>query len=247
MLNMKKSVVITGANRGIGLSFVKLYLKRGWYVYATVRSSAGGLDVLKTTYPDQLKTLTLDTGNTSSIAKLREQIDPNAPIHLLINNAGIYAKESTPLTNATEQDLEKIHQGLLSQFQVNAIGPLFVSATLMPHLLKDASNEHPTKIVHITSRMGSIQDNTSGHSHGYRASKCALNMFTKCQAVEFSQSDLPVSVIALHPGFIQTDMTHSKGDMGPDEAVERMVKVIDTMDMSHRGKFFHRDGQELPW
>ena len=128
---------------------------------------------------------------------------------------------------------------LLEQFKINACGPIFVSQALI-ELLETA--EHP-KVINVTSRMGSIEDNTSGSRYGYRASKAALNIMTK----SFSIDKPNIITILIHPGYIKTDMTGLNGDMLPDEAVERMSKIILKADKDSAGKFFHRDGQILPW
>lgn len=235
----KKTVLITGANRGIGLSFIKSYLKRGWKVIGTARnpSDAHALQNLLTSAgSENLKILPLDVSDENSINQLPELIK-GVKLNLLINNAGVYINDG----KIPEDKLNS--NSILNQFKVNSLGPLLISTLLLPNLELGS----PSKIVNITSRLGSIGDNSSGNSYGYRASKAALNMFTKTLHLDFTTSGKHIAVLALHPGYVQTDMSDQKGDISPDEAVERMISRIDELYLSNSGRFLHRDGQELPW
>eukprot|EP00834_Sanchytrium_tribonematis_P008315 NODE_939_length_2999_cov_0.589310.p1 type:complete len:239 gc:universal NODE_939_length_2999_cov_0.589310:1942-2658(+) len=234
-----KSALITGANRGLGLEFAKQLGKLGYQIFATSRQvqiptgmSNYGTAAQPQTHTIELhqiaKVIPLDVADSKSISELPNHI--KQPIDLLINNSGVLLKDNLPNIN---QD------SLLQQFTVNSIGPILIAQSLLP-LLEQSSDP---KIVNITSRMGSIQDNTSGGRYGYRASKAALNMMTK----SFSLDKPAITTILLHPGYIKTDMTQQQGDMEADEAVKRMIKVISNVSKNESGKFFHRDGQELPW
>lgn len=228
----QRTVLITGANRGIGLAFCKAYAKRGWDVIATCRhpEDARDLQTLST-----VRILPLDVCDERSIQALAASLSSKR-LHLLINNAGIFGEK---------KDIDT--ESILSEFKVNALGPLLVSNALLLPLLSGATQDSPTKIVNITSRMGSIAENSSGGSYGYRASKAALNMITKTLDVDFKQAGKPIAVTAMHPGYIQTDMTNKQGDMPPEEAVAKMMAFIDRLDLTNSGKFIHRDGYELPW
>ena len=213
-------VVVTGANRGIGLEFAKLYKSKGHTVIGTTRNPT-------TTALQGIadKVLTLDVGDESSIHAFAESLS-STTIDLLINNAGILIQDD--LSTAKSGDI-------LDQFRVNALGPFLVTRQVSSLLAKNA------KVVNITSRMGSIEDNTSGAYYGYRASKTALNMFTKSLSLDLKG---PL-VFALHPGFIKTDMTGGRGEMGAEEAVSLMAKVIEQV--KEPGGFWHRDGYKLPY
>lgn len=217
-----KTVLVTGGNRGIGLSFVKYYAAQGCNVIATSRKPSPELSALK------VKTVQVDLFSDESISQLPLELN-DTKIDLLINNAGILFREN--LADATRQ-------GMLDQYNVNAIAPLLVTKSLLP-LLNEKS-----KIVFITSSMGSIAENESGGYYGYRASKAALNMIVKSLSIDLKESKIPV--LALHPGYIQTDMTNGRGDMGPDDAVERMAARIEELDMARSGEYRHRDGRLIP-
>jgi NAD(P)-dependent dehydrogenase (short-subunit alcohol dehydrogenase family) len=122
---------------------------------------------------------------------------------------------------------------------VNAVAPLLIFQKLYSRL---CLSENP-KVINITSRVGSIQDNESGHYIAYRTSKTALNSITKTCSIDFPK----ITFVALHPGFIQTGMTGGTGDMAPEESATRMLKVIERADKSMSGSFIHRDDYVLPW
>jgi NAD(P)-dependent dehydrogenase (short-subunit alcohol dehydrogenase family) len=219
------TALITGANRGIGLAFARALRDRGDVVIGTAREPSAS---------DELAALgvrveELDVTDDASVAGLAERIE-GLPIDLLLNNAGILRRDRL-------ETVEPV--SLLRQFDVNALGTLRVTQALLPNLrLADAP-----RIVNMTSRMGSITDNTSGGFYGYRMSKVALNMITRTLSIDLA----PWPVVAIHPGYVRTRMTSNQGDLTAQEAVDRMLHVIDGLDRSVSGKFFHRDGHELPW
>lgn len=216
------TVLITGANRGIGLAFAKAYSARGETVLGTARDPAKATELAEVA-----EVFPCDVSDDASVAALGEFLE-NRPIDLLLNNAGILRGDSLDAFDT---------ETLLAQYNTNAVGILRVTATVRDNLSDSA------RVVNITSRMGSITDNTSGRMYGYRASKAAVNMITKGLALDLA----PIPVMAIHPGYVQTEMTGGRGDISPDEAVARMVSVIDQLDASRTGTFWHRDGYELPW
>eukprot|EP00158_Paraphelidium_tribonemae_P004561 Partr_v1_DN26829_c0_g1_i3_m40552 putative Short chain dehydrogenase len=231
---MTKTVLITGANRGIGLEFARLYKQqKQWNVIATARDPTKAEELQKVA--DQV--IQLDVSSTSDIERVAQQLQ-DVPIDLLINNAGMYTRKSFDQLTADDMTLE---------YRVNALAPFFMSRALLPSLRR-ASNP---RIINMTSRMGSIADNGSGGSYAYRASKSALNALTKSFSIDVK--DVPV--VLVHPGFIQTDMTMGRGDMGPSECAQKMVaNLFDEFVEKPQGEcrlktggFYHRDGQELPW
>eukprot|EP00833_Pecoramyces_ruminatium_P014604 jgi/Orpsp1_1/1188636/evm.model.d7180000066220.1 len=222
-----QTVFITAANRGIGLAWATLFSKRGWEVIGTARDVAGATDLAKL----GAKIVELDVSNPDSIFALADKLK-DQKIDLLINNAGVY----------NDGNLEQITPDeMVRQFKVNCVGPLFVTRTLLPNLALGKNS----RVVNITSRMGSIGDNGSGGYYAYRASKAALN------AVAISlKNDTPYPVLQLHPGMVKSKMTNYEGDKTPDEAVACMIKVLDKYEQdpqSLNGKFIHRDGFELEW
>ncbi|UTF61608.1 SDR family oxidoreductase [Gilvimarinus sp. DA14] len=221
---MSKTVVITGANRGIGLSFTKLYLQRGYTVYAACRSASPELEGSGARIVDGV-----DVGTDEGLKTLVKALD-GVTIDLLINNAGILRDE-----RLGQLDIKTIRE----QFEVNALAPLRVTEALMAQLSDDA------KIGLITSRMGSIADNTSGGRYGYRMSKAALNAAGRSLACDLK--DRGIAVAILHPGLVGTEMIGGHGDITPDEAAERLVARIDELNLGNSGTFWHSNGQQLPW
>jgi NAD(P)-dependent dehydrogenase (short-subunit alcohol dehydrogenase family) len=217
-------VVITGANRGIGLEFVKKYLAKGDEVYALCRSSSEALSNTNAKIIDKV-----DVSSAESLDKSLPALN-GVKIDLLINNAGVLTNES--LENMSAANIEY-------QFRVNAMGPLLVTQILRQQLGKGA------KVVLITSRMGSVTDNTSGGRYGYRMSKAALNIAGMSLAHDLK--DQQVAVALLHPGYVQTEMVNNNGDITAAVAVERLMQRIDGLNMRNTGTFWHSNGQVLPW
>lgn len=221
---MSNNTVITGANRGIGLSLCALNQARGYQVYAICRQTSPALSALGVTVIDGI-----DVSSAKDIQALKQSL-AGVPINVLINNAGILRDEI----------LGSIDYSLIEQqFMVNALGPLRVSEALLPNLSKGS------KVAMITSRMGSIADNTSGGRYGYRMSKVALNM----AAMSFAHDvrNVGIAVALLHPGLVGTDMIGGYGNVTPNEAAERLMTRIDELTIDASGKFWHADGPILPW
>jgi NAD(P)-dependent dehydrogenase (short-subunit alcohol dehydrogenase family) len=218
------TVVITGANRGMGLEFVKQYLAKGDTVYALCRNSSDELNQTSAKVFDKV-----DVGNPECLEKTLPALS-DLKIDLLINNAGVLANES--LDDMSAATLEY-------QFRVNALGPVMVTQILRQQLVKGA------KVAMITSRMGSVTDNTSGGYYGYRMSKAALNMAGVSLAHDLKEQD--VAVALLHPGYVQTEMVNNNGDISAAVAVERLIQRIEELNMSNTGTFWHSSGEVLPW
>lgn len=221
---MSKTIVITGANRGIGLSFVKLFLKRGDTVYAACRQASDGLADSGATIVDDI-----DVTDTKGIAKLADALK-GVKVDLLINNAGILRNEQLGQLDA---------DSIRAQFETNALAPLLVTDALMANLSQDA------KVALITSRMGSIADNTSGGRYGYRMSKAALNAAGKSLSEDLKPKGVAVAI--LHPGLVGTEMIGGHGDLTPDQAAQRLTQRIDELTLETTGTFWHSNGQVLPW
>lgn len=221
---MSKTVVITGANRGIGLSFCRQLSMHGLRVFAVCRRPSAELLQLDVTVIDGV-----DVANPEGVARLVEALSAQA-IDLLINNAGILRNE-----NLGQIDYESIEQ----QFQVNALGPLRVTEALIDQLASDA------KVAMITSRMGSIADNGSGGRYGYRMSKAALNIAAVSLAKDLAPRGIAVGVF--HPGLVATEMIGGHGDISPDVAAQRLLARIDELTLASSGEFVHSNGEPLPW
>ncbi|ESP91289.1 MULTISPECIES: SDR family oxidoreductase [Pseudoalteromonas] len=221
---MTKHVVITGANRGIGLEFCRQYAELGYQVTAVVRNSSEELDELGITVIENI-----DVSVEQDVASLSAQLQGQA-IDILINNAGIFSNES--LEHMDFAQLE-------AQLAVNAVAPIRVTHALQSQLSKGA------KVAMITSRMGSITDNSSGAYIGYRMSKAALNAAGVSLAHELKPKG--VAVALLHPGFVQTQMVNFAGDISAQESANRLIARIDELTLSNSGNFWHSNGEELPW
>jgi NAD(P)-dependent dehydrogenase (short-subunit alcohol dehydrogenase family) len=219
------TVLITGANRGIGLAFARAFRKRGDEVIGTAREPAVADDLAHT----GARVEELDVSDDASVSSLQERVR-GLPIDLLILNAGILRRDRLDSVDPA---------AVLRQFDVNALGALRTVLALQANLRMSGN----PRIVAMTSRMGSIEDNTSGGFYGYRASKCALNAIMKTLSIDLA----PWPVIAVHPGYVRTRLTGNSGDLTAEEAVERMLDLVDRLDRSMTGRFYHRDGHELPW
>lgn len=219
------TVIITGANRGIGLELARQMHARGDHVIAAVRKTSAELSDLDIEIHDGV-----DVTDDESVARLAAALE-GRDIDLLVNNAGILlARESI-------EDLN--WDGIRQQFEVNTLGPLRVTRALLPNL-KDGG-----KIAIISSRVGSIADNTSGGRYGYRISKTAVNMAGVCMAHDLRTRG--IAVVLLHPGYVRTGLTGMNGEIDPDESARGLIARIDETTMERSGTFWHANGAELPW
>ena len=218
------TALVTGGNRGIGFSFAKLLKARGDQVVATCRHDSAELSKLGVEVADGV-----DVTSEKSVNLLVEKLKGRS-IDLLINNAGLLSHEQ--LAHLDFASIQK-------QMEVNAYGPLRVTAKLQGLLAKGA------KVALITSRMGSIADNTSGGAYGYRMSKAALNAAGKSLAHDLAPRGISVAI--LHPGYVKTEMTGNHGNVEPDAAAADLLKRIDALNLDNTGTFWHANGEILPW
>jgi len=221
---MKQVIVITGASRGIGLSFCQYYQSKGFEVHAVCRQASEALNSLGVRIIEGV-----DISNSRDVAKLKRTLK-GVPVDLLINNAGI-------LHDETLGDLN--YESIQQQFEVNALGPLRVTEALLGNLSSGS------KIALITSRMGSVSDNSSGGRYGYRMSKCALNIAGMSLAMDLESQGIAVAL--LHPGLVGTDMIGGHGDITPGQAAERLATRIEGLTLENTGTFWHSNGEVLPW
>lgn len=222
--NTNLNVVITGANRGIGLALCGLYKQSGANVIAVCRSSSKKLESMQVEVIDSV-----DVATEDGVAKLKT-VMADRKVDILINNAGILRSQSFGNFD---------YENMLEQFKVNSLGPIRVTEALFDNL------KSGSKIAMITSRMGSVEDNGSGGAYGYRMSKSALNIAGKSMAIDLKPKGIAVAL--LHPGYVQTDMTNLSGEISAELSAERLVKRIDDLNIDNTGTFWHSNGEVLPW
>ena len=216
------TVLITGANRGIGLEFARQYSAGGWDVVATVRESSADLDSLG------VRVEQLDMSDLDAVAGFGERLDS---LDLLIANAGTYGPRSPQSGQEGEEWLET--------FAVNTVAPYLLARSVLPLVAAKGG-----KLVAVTSKMGSIEDNGSGGYIAYRSSKSALNMAWRSLAIDNRGK---VICAVLHPGWVQTRMGGRSAPLEPEDSVAGMRKVIDALTEADSGGFFSYDGSPIPW
>ena len=228
------NVLVTGANRGLGLGFVTNYLEKNVNVVSTTRDlkSSKELLALKERFPDNLEIFELDLLIESAGDSLANFLGER-PIDILINNAGI---------GSTNQHFQAVSsKPWLEVLKVNLIAPLMVTQSIIDNVKKGVDK----KIYFLSSQLGSIGDNTSGGMYIYRSSKTGLNQVAKSLSVDLKP--LGITVISLHPGWVKTDMGGPNAPVSIDESIEGMTQVIHTTDIRDTGRFLKYDGKELPW
>ncbi len=226
------TVLITGTNRGIGLEFTKQYAEAGWQVLACCRApeSANALNALASKHAN-IKTYALDVANFAQIDALAKQLS-DVPIDVLINNAGVY-----PSGGLTDADVSIWLDG----FKINTIAPLKMATAFTPHI----ANSQLKKIATLSSKMGSIDDNTSGGSYMYRSTKTAINMVMKSLSIDLAPAG--IAAVTLHPGWVETDMGGPNALINTQTSVAGLRKVIDNLNLSNTGKFIAYDGKQIAW
>lgn len=227
MSTRPQTVLITGANRGIGLALATHYASRGDRVIAACRRSSPALDATGAQVESGI-----DVTDDAALASLARRLEGTA-IDVLVCNAGILGRES--LDGLDDAGFDSIRR----QFEVNAIGPLRVAHALRARMAEGG------RIGIVTSRMGSIADNGSGGYYGYRASKAAVNAIGRSLAHDLK--DRGIAVFLLHPGYVATDMVGGTGDVTPAHAAKQLVERLDTLGIGETGSFWHANGTPLPW
>uniref|UniRef100_A0A2L2XY92 C-factor n=2 Tax=Parasteatoda tepidariorum TaxID=114398 RepID=A0A2L2XY92_PARTP len=245
-----KSVFVTGANRGIGLEFVKQLVKLPEppsVIFASCRDPTKAEELKKISESNSsVKIIQMDIKDHDKFPQIRQQLEQEISkdgLNLLINNAGLLVQQN--LSSVTKE-------AMMESFEVNAVSPLLLAKELLP-LLKTAVSKSSipsmsairSGIVNITSKMGSIDDNTSGSHYPYRTSKTALNMITKSLAVDLKTHGIVAFV--LHPGWVATDMGGKNAPINTRTSVEGMLNVILTATEESCGGFFNYDGANILW
>lgn len=228
------TVLVIGANRGIGLEFTKQFLARGDKVIGTCRDGSADQELNRLQAEQaNLQLLTLDVSSDESIAAFPAQLGDTA-VDIFINNAGVYGPRDSVFGNVDEQNW-------LPVLRINSIAPMLLTQSIIKNLRKGQDK----KLLYVTSKMGSIDDNKGGGSYIYRSSKAALNAIVKSISVDLSTEGFTAAV--LHPGWVQTDMGGPNALIDAQTSVSGMISVIDNLSSSHAGCFFNYDGDIIPW
>ena len=221
------TILITGANRGIGLALAQQFAARGDDVIGVCRHGSDALAATGARVESGV-----DVTDGAAVDALARRLG-DVRIDTLVLNAGILANESLGQIDDAGFD------AMRRQFEVNALGPLRVAQALRGHLAAGG------RIGIITSRMGSVADNSSGGYYGYRASKAAVNAIGKSLAQDLRSRGIAVAL--LHPGYVATDMVGGRGDVTPAQAAKQLVARLDALTLAESGSFWHADGSALPW
>ena len=231
---MSHTIVITGANRGIGLELAKLATLKGARVIGTARSAEKATELKKAIGPNGI-VLSLDVSNEESVERLPEELADLGimSVDVLINNAGVYLDSDINAIEGLESQM------ILESFNTNAVGPIRVTKALLPFLRKSSS----PKVASVSSLMGSMSENRDGGAYAYRMSKAAVNMFVR----SFAADEREITSIALHPGWVKTEMGGARAPLEPAKSAEGLWTVIESVTSSDSGKFFNHAGRELPW
>ncbi|HCI88862.1 MAG TPA: short-chain dehydrogenase [Gammaproteobacteria bacterium] len=228
------TVLITGTNRGLGLEFVKHFLGRSDTVIATCRDSSSATELQALAANNEnLSLKNLDVSDEQSMAAFATELK-DTPIDMFINNAGVYGPRDANFGNVGSSEWEQV-------IRVNAIAPMLLTQLIIGSLRQGTEK----KLVYVTSKMGSIEDNKGGGSYIYRSSKTALNSVVKSLSVDLACEGFSVAVV--HPGWVRTDMGGPNGLIDVQTSVSGMLAVIDGLSPDNAGDFFNYDGNLIPW
>ena len=228
-------VLVSGANRGLGLEFARQYAADGWQVLAACRSpdSAKELQKLAKASDGRIRVIAMDVTNAASVSAAADGLKGEA-IDLLLNNAGVMGPRSERLGELDYAAWARV-------LDANTLGPMRVAEAF----LKNVAKGRQKKIVTITSGMGSLEDNTSGGSYAYRSSKAAVNMVIKSLAIDLAPRG--ITCIVMNPGWVRTDMGGPRGTLAPPESIKAMRSVIARLRQEDSGKFLNYTGKPYSW
>ena len=228
------TILVTGANRGLGIEFVEQYLNEGNEVIATYRNKNSSIDLIEMgNERSNLKLLQLDVSSNKSLNSFAENLG-DSPIDIFINNAGVYGPRNSSFGNVDEENW-------IPAIKINAIAPILLTQLIIKNIKLGADK----KLIYITSKMGSIDDNKGGGAYVYRSSKTALNAVVKSLSVDLENEGMTVALI--HPGWVKTDMGGPNALIDKETSVRGMTEVISNLDISSTGNFYNYDGSIIPW
>jgi NAD(P)-dependent dehydrogenase (short-subunit alcohol dehydrogenase family) len=222
------TVLITGANRGIGLEYARQFAAKGYHVIGTTRDPADAKDL--SAVADRVEPL--DVTDAASVTALAQRLR-GVPIDILVNNAGMFDRRDVTV--------DKVDFAMMEQtLAVNTLGPLRVTQALLPNLR--AGKRHA--IVNMSSELGSIEQ-SSGRWYAYRTSKAALNQVNRTLSAELAPEGF--ICVVLHPGWVRTDMGGSAATYAPQESVAGLIAVIEKLEPADNGRFYDFKGTAIPW
>lgn len=235
MATKSHAVLVTGANRGLGLEFARQYAAEGWRVYAACRSPKGAKDLqhLAGESGGQIGVLKLDVTDAASVRGAAVELKGIA-IDLLINNAGVWGSRSDRFGKLDYDAWAEV-------LDTNTLGPMRVIEAFVENVAKSRLK----LIVTLTSDMGSIEDNASGGSYAYRSSKAAVNMVVKSLAIDLAPRG--INCVAMNPGWARTDMGGPQGRLSPTESIKALRSVIASLKPEDSGRYLNYTGKPLPW
>lgn len=225
------TVLITGANRGLGLEFAKQYAADGWSVIATCRNPIGVGELAQ--IEGDIAVYGLDVNNPPSLDRFVADLDGRA-IDVLINNAGMYGPKGITAKDVTVEEWMPV-------MQTNMMAPLFLARALLDNVTKGDRK----LIVNISSVMGSVENGAGGSEYIYRSSKAGLNMVMASYAKEIA--DTGVVVVMFHPGWVQTDMGGDSATLTPTQSITGLRASIEKLSFADTGTFKNYDGTPMPW
>lgn len=235
MVNESRTILVTGASRGLGLEFTRQYAAEGWRVLAACRApdEATELQGLSADSGGRIELIALDVTDAASVKAAAERL-AGIPVDVLVNNAGVGSPKAQRIGSLDYAAWQRV-------LDTNTLGPMRV----VEAFLGNVESGREKKIVTITSGMGSIEDNGSGGSYAYRSSKAAVNMVVKSLSVDLAQRG--ITCIVMNPGWVRTDMGGPGGQLTPAQSIAAMRKVIAGLKPADSGKFFNHDGKQYPW
>jgi NAD(P)-dependent dehydrogenase (short-subunit alcohol dehydrogenase family) len=227
------SIMITSANRGLGLEFARQYAADGWCVFAACRHPGVARDLRELQRAGSVTMFPMDVTDPRSIDRARADL-LNEAIDILLNSAGIFGKQNQKTGNVDYQTWKEV-------LDVNTLGPLRVTEAFTEHIARSDRK----LVVTITSGMGSLTDNSSGGAIPYRSSKAAINMVMRSAAIDLAPRG--IACVLVNPGWVKTDMGGAGAPLTPTESVAALKRLIATLGLAQSGRFFNYDGREYPW
>lgn len=232
---MTGTLLVTGANRGIGLELVRQYAAAGWRVYAGCRQPETAFDLnrLMAEADGRISVHPLEVTNPAHIAGIRSVLG-SQPLDILLNNAGIYGQDDASFGH-TDEAL------WLQTFRVNCIAPM----KMMEALVDNVAASKRRIMATLSSKMGSMADNGSGGSYVYRSSKAAVNAVMKSASIDLKRRG--ITTVILHPGWVKTDMGGSNAEITTEQSVTHLRAILERVNPADNGHYFDIDGSIIPW